>query len=131
MLICPRCGVPRSEPTISMDSKQVKCARCTWSGTSEELLFIPDEKCNTEVFQGQLEKFYVAMATGISPLIGKLLLDCGLIERPKGMESPADKHRIEFIARTLQAATNGAVQAIIAAMVEEMNDGGWTEPVRQ
>lgn len=129
MLICPRCGYPNEQNELIEAPRDAKCSRCTWEGRSQELIYLDDNKAGVADFQGRMERFYVNMATMVAPLIGKLLLDEGLIPSPKDVEGDERDERIKLVARILQATTNAAVQGAVSAMAKEMNDG-WTKPSR-
>lgn len=130
MLICPQCGFPSEQNELIEAPKDAKCGRCTWVGQSQELIYLDDNLAGVQDFQGHMESFYVNMATMVAPLIGKLLLDEKLIPNPKDVEGDERNKRIHIIARVLQATTNGAVQAAVAALTKEMSDG-WSESARQ
>lgn len=126
MLICPRCGYPNEQNELVEATRDAECTRCTWNGSSTELIYLDNKIAGVQGFQARMERFYVNMATMVAPLIGKLLLEEGLIPNPKDVDGNERDERIQLTARVLQATTNGAVQSAVSAITTEMRDG-WSK----
>lgn len=123
MRICPQCGGPFPDDEVIIASKEMTCPRCRWTGTSEGTILIDENVTGMEDFQSQLEKLYVGLAQQVAPVIGKLLIESGMVLAPTGLDEKEDKRRIEFLARVLQGSTRGTVQGIASVIAEEMNRG--------
>lgn len=125
MRVCPRCSGPFSgKDGAILASKELYCDRCSWEGSSAETIIVDDALANLDGFQGQLELLYVGLAKQISPLIGKLLIETGMVVGPDGESMEKDQQRIHFLARVLEGSTRGAIQGIASTIAEEMNHGG-------
>jgi hypothetical protein len=123
MRICPQCGGPITGEEAVVASKALTCERCSWTGMSEHAILVDDALTGTKGFQSQLEQLYVGMAQQVAPIIGKLLIETGLVYGPNGKDKAEDKRRVQFLARVLQGSTRGAVQGIASAIAQEMDHG--------
>lgn len=123
MQICPQCGRPISIDGTILAPKELNCDRCGWAGVSTESVIVDDSLANLGGFQSQLEKLYVGLAEEVAPVLGKLLIQTGMILAPRGVDSAEDKSRIQFLAKVLQGATRGTIEGLARTIKEEMDHG--------
>lgn len=120
MNICPQCANAFMEGSNIVASKQLRCESCGWEGESRETIFVDESQFDIKKHQEQLESLYRRLAAEVSPIIGTILIQTGMVTGPDGKDNKMDWERTQFLAKVLQGATRGCISGIAQTIAGEV-----------
>lgn len=83
MIICPKCMFPIEGGGVVVAERDLHCGMCHWSGPSSAAVLVPDGKFqDPRVFN----ILYELLGRKISPAVGAVLLELGLVTKPETKE---------------------------------------------
>lgn len=113
MVICPECGYPYENDQMLVGERTIRCANCSWSGSSSKLITTPEE-----VPVGAMQSLYEFLGKVISPQVARKMVELELLESNKEPEN------VQKIARVLSHGTRATFQGVLSALFnEEVRDG--------
>lgn len=111
MVVCPRCGYPYMGEAHVISEREVSCSRCEWSGNSADLLNVdPSRITNPQVF----DELFVFLAEQVGPVIGRKLLQLGLVQLGTHKETAVNLSKILHLVS----------KAILEVVVKEVLGAG-------
>jgi hypothetical protein len=86
MVVCPQCSYPYQADAQVIGSRGVQCDFCGWKGSSQELLQIVGGKVADDIEKDvkrieRLRSLFVKLSKGVSPIIGRVLIEEGFVKR--------------------------------------------------
>jgi hypothetical protein len=119
MIVCPRCGYPYMGQAYVISERQVVCSRCDWTGSSGELLNTTGENLVDPL---AFDRFYTMLAKDITPIIGRTLLQLGLVQVSDDMEGT------KYFAKILKKITNSVLETVIKEVLGGESEDKSTVP---